>query len=299
MTHEDRQHLADLLQAYRRRLRPLEKRMAMFGSSTPPEVLNEIDDIRGEITRIERELDRALLVIDPTTLLDLRRKARNAYFKKDWSQAVKLLAQVTAHDPADSDIWDKLTTARQSLQLQEDYRGVCDLRDEGLWQAVLDALDDIERRHPGYADTERLQAWAERRRDEETVERQQQESAISPHSPKNRCQLQLAPGRIIDVPVEGLILNRQYLLSKLPISAVMLERAKVAAGFPSRLNLVSREPHCEIVPKSDMWLLHAFRPTYINDRAIDKDSPVMITDLTAIVLGKEGWPIEIQIVPGK
>ena len=45
MDSEDRQHLEDLLAAYRRRLRPLELRKAAFGLNTPPEVLNEIEDI--------------------------------------------------------------------------------------------------------------------------------------------------------------------------------------------------------------------------------------------------------------
>ena len=56
MDDEQRRHLEDLLSTYQRRLRPLEKRAALQGHNTPPEILLEIEDIRSEIRRVKAEL---------------------------------------------------------------------------------------------------------------------------------------------------------------------------------------------------------------------------------------------------
>jgi hypothetical protein len=56
MDDEQQRHLEDLLRAYQRRLRPLERRAALQGLNTPPDVLFEIEDIQAEIARIEAKL---------------------------------------------------------------------------------------------------------------------------------------------------------------------------------------------------------------------------------------------------
>jgi len=107
-------------------------------------------------------------------------------------------------------------------------------------------------------------------------------------------QLQLAPGCVITVSsTETLDLNRNYLLQKLPSSIVTREKARIFAGLNSRLNSVSREQHCQIFRQGDQWLLRAFRPTYIYTRTIDKGMTVTLATSTTIVLGREGWSIEV------
>src|SRR5262245_23991141 len=59
MDEQERQHLEELLQNYRRRLRPLEKRESYEGPRTPPEILMEIEDIRTKIAGIEIRLNPA------------------------------------------------------------------------------------------------------------------------------------------------------------------------------------------------------------------------------------------------
>jgi hypothetical protein len=56
MDAEQRAHLEDLLNTYRRRLRPLEKQAATFGVRTDAHVLIEIEDIRIVIQQLEEEL---------------------------------------------------------------------------------------------------------------------------------------------------------------------------------------------------------------------------------------------------
>jgi hypothetical protein len=53
MGNEERQHLEELLQNYRRRLRHLEKQESYSGPRTPPEVLIEIEDVKKKISEIE------------------------------------------------------------------------------------------------------------------------------------------------------------------------------------------------------------------------------------------------------
>lgn len=65
MDDEQRQHLEGLLQTHFRRLRPLERQVAQFGARTDPQVLNEIEDIRKEILRIQRELGISEASSDP------------------------------------------------------------------------------------------------------------------------------------------------------------------------------------------------------------------------------------------
>jgi DnaJ-class molecular chaperone len=76
--------------------------------------------------------------------------------------AVDLLVQVLELDPGDDNAHLRLVNAQQQLRLADDYQAICQLRDEGLWEAVLEALDDLERRYPNYPGTKELRAWADR-----------------------------------------------------------------------------------------------------------------------------------------
>ena len=54
MDNEDLQHLENLPEANRQRLRVLEKQAAISGMDSPPRVLLEIEDIRIQIQQLER-----------------------------------------------------------------------------------------------------------------------------------------------------------------------------------------------------------------------------------------------------
>src|SRR5215208_6805150 len=56
MDAEERQHIEELLQAYKRRLRVLEKREAETGITTDPAVVNEIADLRAKIDELTTRL---------------------------------------------------------------------------------------------------------------------------------------------------------------------------------------------------------------------------------------------------
>lgn len=110
-----------------------------------------------------------------------------------------------------------------------------------------------------------------------------------------RCRILLCPGSSISVAADGLQLSRNYLLEVLPRQLVMLEQAKSFAGLKSRLQAVSRQHHCTILLQGTHWLLQAYAYTYIDGRALSKGMPTVISRSTTIVLGRDGWPIEIQL----
>jgi formylglycine-generating enzyme required for sulfatase activity len=108
-------------------------------------------------------------VLDPVALNQLQREALIAYYRRDWEQAEVLLAQVADADPTDADVQKKLHEARQQQRLQQQYRQIRELRVAGQWQAVLNALADLEQQYPGAPDPDRHSAWAEaqQRRDQQ------------------------------------------------------------------------------------------------------------------------------------
>ncbi|GEM_PF-2134187 len=164
------QQLEQLRRGHQRRLHVLELQKAKFGISTPPEVEIEIEDIQVELARI----GAALAALQPTTkseaplpqttivqptlstaeLRSLRQRARAAYFAQRWGEAEQLLAQLVAANPDD-------TEARTRLHLLIAYREAGELREIGDWEAVLGALDDLVRQHPGFADPSKHRLWAE------------------------------------------------------------------------------------------------------------------------------------------
>jgi ribosomal protein L40E len=166
MDDEYRRHLEGLLRTYQRRLRPLEQQAATFGPRTPPEVLMEIDDVRAEVARLTEELRANFDRVDLEQLWD---RALTAFFTQDWDVAVKLLLQVRAIDSMFEDVQLRLVEARRQRRLQTFYRQICRLRDTDEWQGVLNALDELEQKCPGYPDSAGLRSWAVRRRREAQI----------------------------------------------------------------------------------------------------------------------------------
>ena len=124
MDDEERQRLEELLRQHQRRLHLLETQKAIRGMNTPPEVLIEIDDIRSEIARIQAQLYGQIGVsapkqtdvsapppappVEPIDLKRLRKQALAAFYTRNWERAVMLLAQLTAAELGDEDVWTKL-----------------------------------------------------------------------------------------------------------------------------------------------------------------------------------------------
>src|SRR5690242_12818921 len=106
---QQRRHLEELLRKHWANLRHLEKQAAEFGGMHVPLPLqNSITHEKDEIAHIETELGRDTSTTDRADLEQLRQQGRKAYFRKDWVQAVELLAQVAAHDSGDDDVRAKL-----------------------------------------------------------------------------------------------------------------------------------------------------------------------------------------------
>src|SRR5215212_6575993 len=59
MNDEQREHLEELRHRYQQRLRVLEKRTAMLGINTPPEVEIEVQELRKQIADLEPHLGRS------------------------------------------------------------------------------------------------------------------------------------------------------------------------------------------------------------------------------------------------
>jgi hypothetical protein len=164
MNEEERQHLEQLRQICERRLRELETKNATYGIGTPPEVSIELEDLRKKIADIDVKLNVSAPTIDRAALQQLRRQAWNAYYRKQWTQAVDLLDHVAKADPRDDDSRVKLVDAQRWLRFEEDYDAICELRDAGEEEAVQNALYDLENQWPGFPDPKGLRQWIEDRR---------------------------------------------------------------------------------------------------------------------------------------
>ncbi len=108
-------------------------------------------------------------------------------------------------------------------------------------------------------------------------------------------QVRLTDGCVVPVPNDGLRINRGYLLHALPFRVTIVERFKLYIGRETPLRSVSRRQHCEIVRQGDQWRLYAFSPTSIDGYFLNNGESTPITSPTCLVLGREGWPIEIQL----
>ncbi|MDP9313871.1 MAG: hypothetical protein M3R24_23835 [Chloroflexota bacterium] len=109
------------------------------------------------------------------------------------------------------------------------------------------------------------------------------------------CRIQLSAGYSLELAADGVQLSRNFLLTALPQQLVLLEQAKSFAGLPSRLQAVSREQHCAIVQQGAHWLLRAYAYTYVDGRGLSKGMTTMLARSTTIVLGHNGWPINVRL----
>jgi len=161
---EERRNLREVIRAYQGRLRVLEIQQAKRGINSPPEIIIEIQDIRQEINRAEKQLNRLIPSVDRDMQRQRRGQALTAFYAKDWKLAEELLEQVIQANPNDQDAQAKLEQVQRQLDMRALYQSFRKLRDEGLWQALLDALDDLAREYPGAPDSDGLRAWAEWRK---------------------------------------------------------------------------------------------------------------------------------------
>jgi hypothetical protein len=99
----------------------------------------------------------------------------------------------------------------------------------------------------------------------------------------------------LTVPPEGLYINRDYLIRNLPRHIVATEKTRRFIGLNSRLDRVSRKEHCHIFCQGGVWILSAIGPTYINGRTIKGGTAVSLPRSTTIILGNDGWPVDIEI----
>lgn len=155
-------HLQTLLQTYQRRLRHLEQQVATFGPRTPPEVRIELADVEAEIARVTVELHAELPCA--SSLQQLWRRALTAFFAEQWAEAETLLAEVQALQPGYEDVEARLAEAQRQRRFHDFYQYICDMRDQGAWLVVLNALAELEQQFPDFHDPEGLRQWAERRR---------------------------------------------------------------------------------------------------------------------------------------
>lgn len=127
-----------------------------------------------------------------------------------------------------------------------------------------------------------------------------EQTNTGPSLPKNTntvCQLRLAPSCVISLSSsEGAQIDRAYLLQKLPASIVLREHTRMFLGFSSRLHSVSRDLHCQIMRQEDAWVINTRHSTYIYGRMVTKKT-IALTESTTVVVGRNGWPIEIVLRP--
>ncbi len=110
-----------------------------------------------------------------------------------------------------------------------------------------------------------------------------------------RCFLQFGAAAV-EVPDAGIQLSRSYLLSMLPSHVVVREKAKSFAGLKSRLHAVSRSQHCAVLRHNGQWLLRAYNDTYIDGRPIPTGTTAPLSGSATIVLGHDGWPVEVRLM---
>ncbi|MGQ9550727.1 MAG: FHA domain-containing protein [Roseiflexus sp.] len=115
-------------------------------------------------------------------------------------------------------------------------------------------------------------------------------------SPSYACRLQIAPNCTVVVQENYLEIDRNYLSSKLPSAVLLKEKASLFSGYDSRLMHVSRTQHCAIFRQGNGWFLRATKPTYVEGKLLNSGQTVAIRPpQMQIILGKEGWPITIEL----
>lgn len=159
MDDESRQHMVELRNVLQKRLYVLEVQQGTFGINTPAHIVTEINDIRAELRRTKI----ILIASTNSEFRALRGQTLKAYYLGDWDKAHELLSRIVMQNPDDTDMVSKLEEVQRHLSLQTFYEAICELRDLDRWQAVLNALKDLEQSHPNYPGTQELRTWAEAR----------------------------------------------------------------------------------------------------------------------------------------
>lgn len=119
--------------------------------------------------------------------------------------------------------------------------------------------------------------------------------AVLASSAGTTCDLLVGDGRVVQVAVTGVVINRAYLLQHLPRPMRLKEEARLFMGLPSRLMQVGREHHAEVWREDGRWFVRATRPMYVNGRFIDRGVTLPVNVSVKIVLGRDGWPIELRL----
>lgn len=163
MENEDIQQLRELLRTHQSRLHVFELQQAQKGDNTPPEVTIEMERIRDDIAELQARIAAATPAPARAILRQTRQQALKAFYADRWAEAEELLCQVLEEDPDDVDARAKLKEAQRQLDLEAMYLTACSLRDDGHWEAVLEALADLDRQMPGHPDPQGLRAWAAER----------------------------------------------------------------------------------------------------------------------------------------
>lgn len=170
-TKTEIERLEELRRNHQRRLHVLELQKARYGISTPPEIELEIQDINKELARIAQLLQQLAWFSPASTpqptqqaarapalsaleLRGLRQRASAAYYARRWEEAERLLTQLVAADPND-------TEARERLHTLMRYREIKELREAGDWEAVLGALAEFTHQHASFGDPQHHAMWAE------------------------------------------------------------------------------------------------------------------------------------------
>lgn len=100
-------------------------------------------------------------------------------------------------------------------------------------------------------------------------------------------------------PTKGLALDRKFVMDHLPWFTVLTQRLREKLGFSTRLGSVSRKLHCEIFrDASTGWMLKAHKPVHIPAMKVHLNggAELQLTHDLSIVLGKDGWPVDIFLM---
>jgi exosome complex RNA-binding protein Csl4 len=240
MDNDDRQQLRELLRIKESRLRILELQEAEFGIQVPPQVATEAISLRAEIGRLKGQLAAASPGVHRATLRQLRQQALKVYYAELWEQAEDLLIQVLDTNPDDGDIEAKLEFVQKQLDLQAFYQTICNLRDEGRWQAVLKALDDLEKQQTGYPDPQGVRGWAEAQqaKDKHKEVSLTSEDSQQPMSGKDAVPLQHSIEEVSPV-LDTVVASRdEVALEAIKVGDVFLGKVVRITPFGAFVNLV-------------------------------------------------------------
>lgn len=114
-----------------------------------------------------------------------------------------------------------------------------------------------------------------------------------PSSPTQHiCQLRIWNGATVSIS-EEVIVNRQFILDHLS----WLERSKLELGLSDRIERVSRKRHCKIFTQRGQWYMKAYHTVYLDGQRYRESQVAPLPHHARMMIGKDGWPIEVQLLP--